>query len=53
MSRFEIISIVFMAIVLGYLWLDFRYKDALANATEAIIRKLGITPEEIEKARRR
>jgi hypothetical protein len=53
MSRFEIISIVFMGIVLGYLWLDFRYKDALANATEAIIRKLGITPEEIEKARRR
>lgn len=53
MSKFEIISIVFMAIVLGYLWLDFRYKDALANATEAIIRKLGIIPEEIEKARRR
>ncbi len=53
MSRFEIISIVFMAIVLGYLWFDFKYKDALANAIEAIIRKLGITPEEIDKARRR
>ena len=53
MISFQTFQIIFMAIVLGYLWLDFRYKDALANATEAIIRKLGITPEEIDKARRR
>ena len=53
MSGFEIISVIFMMVVLVYMYLDFRYKDALCNAIEAIIRKLGITPEEIEKARRR
>lgn len=41
MSKFEILVTIFMIVVFLYMYFDFRYKDALANAVHSIVKQVG------------
>ena len=40
MSKFEILTVIFYCVIFGYLYFDYRYKEALGNAIHIIVQEL-------------